>query len=180
MTLPHAEKLVAELRRRAAKLLQPHPHCNYTSKCMQEAAALIEFQRATIERVERELAAKKAECEVWRVEAEDLKALDGHAEWVRLDALLSEEYEKTEALEARLTALEAALRRLVDARALSGVREIVAGWNGEGRPDGPYPRHDARLGAQLPKTNCGAIYELDEAMTAARASLSSTEKTDEN
>lgn len=69
--------------------------------------ALIESQRATIERVERELVAKKAECEVWRVEAEDLKTLDGHAEWVRLDALLSEEYEKTEALEARVTALEA-------------------------------------------------------------------------
>jgi hypothetical protein len=80
--------------------------------------------------------------------------------------------ERMRAAEARVTALEAALQRLVDARALSGVREIVAGWNGEGRPEGPYPRHDARLGAQLPKTNCGAVYELDEAMRAARQALS--------
>lgn len=154
-----AEKLVAELRRRAPKLLQPYQHCNHTSNCMLEAAALIESQRATIERVERERDRLIIE-------------RDGSGR-AYVEQMLARE-----AQQARVTALEAALRRLVDARALSGVREIVAGWNGEGRPDGPYPRHDARLGAQLPKTNCGQVYELDEAMTAARASLSSTEKTD--
>lgn len=64
-----------------------------------------------------------------------------------------------------------ALRALVDAKALSGVRELVAGWNGEGRSDGPNPRHDSRLGATLPKTNCGAVYELDEALVSARAAI---------
>jgi len=74
---------------------------------------------------------------------------------------------------AALLALEGALRDLVEAKALADVRGIVAGWNGEGREDGPYEtRHPARLGAQLPKTTCGAIYELDEAMQRARAALS--------
>jgi len=61
---------------------------------------------------------------------------------------------------------------LVSARALSGVREVVAGWNGENRPDGPFlERHPDKLGALLPKTTCGAVYELDEALVAARALL---------
>lgn len=65
-----------------------------------------------------------------------------------------------------------ALEALVNAKALKGVRELVAGWNGEGR-DEPYKeRHPSRLGATLPKTNCGAVYELDEAMQNARAALS--------
>jgi len=64
-----------------------------------------------------------------------------------------------------------ALEALVNAKALKGVRELVAGWNGEGR-DEPYKeRHPSRLGATLPKTNCGAVYELDEAMQNARAAL---------
>lgn len=64
------------------------------------------------------------------------------------------------------------LDRLVNAPALKGVRELVAGWNGENRPEGPYKdRHPNRLGATLPKTNCGAVYELDEAMQSARALL---------
>jgi len=64
-----------------------------------------------------------------------------------------------------------ALEALVNAKALKGVRELVAGWNGEGR-DEPYKeRHPSRLGATLPKTNCGAVYELDEAMQSARALL---------
>jgi|SRR5580700_1876875 hypothetical protein len=67
--------------------------------------------------------------------------------------------------------LAEALTALVSAKALAGVREIVAGWNGEGKPDGPYARHADRLGATLPKTNCGAVYALDEAMTAARNAL---------
>ena len=75
-------------------------------------------------------------------------------------------------LVARIAELEAGLDCLVNAKALSGVRELVAGWNGENQPDGPYAeRHPARLGATLPKTNCGAVYALDEAMQAARILL---------
>ncbi len=70
--------------------------------------------------------------------------------------------------------LEAALSALVNAKALSGVREMVAGWNGENRPEGPFlSRHPARLGAVI-RTNCGAVYDLDEAMTNARLALSTT------
>jgi len=64
-----------------------------------------------------------------------------------------------------------ALKALTTARALAGVRDQVAGWNGEGRPDGPYERHPALLGATLPKSNCGAVYELDDALQSARAAL---------
>jgi hypothetical protein len=74
--------------------------------------------------------------------------------------------------ERRARELEAALKRLVNAQALAGVRDLVAGWNGENRADGPHAeRHPAKLGATLPKTNCGAVYELDEAMVRARAVL---------
>ena len=73
---------------------------------------------------------------------------------------------------ARIAELEAGLDCLVNAKALSGVRELVAGWNGERRPEGPYTeRHPARLGATLPKTNCGAVYALDDAMQTARSLL---------
>lgn len=67
--------------------------------------------------------------------------------------------------------LLAALRGLVEAKTLSGVRGLVAGWNGEGKPGSPYPRHPSNLGATLPKTTCGAVYELDEALTRARAAI---------
>ena len=69
--------------------------------------------------------------------------------------------------------LREALEKLVNAKALAGVRALVAGWNGEDRPEGQrYGRHPDRLGATLPKTNCKAVYEIDEAMQAARAALS--------
>lgn len=67
--------------------------------------------------------------------------------------------------------LRETLERLVNAKALSGVREQVAGWNGEGR-EKPNERHPYNLGATLPKTRCGHVYELDEAMQEARAILS--------
>jgi hypothetical protein len=78
--------------------------------------------------------------------------------------------------EAEVERLREALERLVEAKALAGVRGIVAGWNGEGKPDGPYKRHPKSLGATLPKTNCGAVYELDDALQAARAFLTSSAK----
>lgn len=77
-------------------------------------------------------------------------------------------------LEQENKRLREALNELASAKALKEVRSIVAGWNGEGSPDGPYERHPAKLGATL-KTNCGAIYELDEAMTKAAAALSHKE-----
>lgn len=86
--------------------------------------------------------------------------------------------EKYEAVERRADIAEQmaeALRALVDAKALSGVREQVAGWNGENRPVPYKERHPDRLGATLPKTNCGAVYALDDAMQAARAALSAWE-----
>lgn len=74
--------------------------------------------------------------------------------------------------EVTVDELTAALDRLVNAKALKGVRSLVAGWNGEDR-DEPYKeRHPSRLGATLPKTNCGTVYELDEAMQMGRALLS--------
>lgn len=62
--------------------------------------------------------------------------------------------------------------KLVNARALSNVRELVAGWNGENLPEDKrhYERHPSRLGARI-ETNCGRIYELDEIMQEARAAL---------
>lgn len=77
------------------------------------------------------------------------------------------------ALTTSRATLRAALDRLVNAKALSGVRELVAGWNGEDRPEPHKERHPKKLGATLPKTNCGAVYDLDEAMQAARAALAS-------
>lgn len=71
--------------------------------------------------------------------------------------------------------LETALAALVNAKALSGVRAQVAGWNGENLPEPHASRHPYRLGATLPKTCCGEVYELDEAMQAARALLSPPE-----
>ena len=72
-------------------------------------------------------------------------------------------------MQERIDALVKALSDLVNAEALSGVRSIVAGWNGEGRKDGPYQRHPPNLGATLPKTRCAAVYALDEAIERGRA-----------
>lgn len=80
------------------------------------------------------------------------------------------------ALRAECEGLRAALERLVSAKALSGVRALVAGWNGEDKPkDQRYGKHPSRLGARI-ETNCGRIYELDEIMQDARATLSQPAK----
>ena len=81
------------------------------------------------------------------------------------------------ALRAERDALRERLTKLVDAEALAGIRAQVAGWDGEGREDGPYKRHHAELGASLPKTNCGAVYALDEAIETARKLLSAGKQT---
>lgn len=70
---------------------------------------------------------------------------------------------------ATIERLREALGKLTHAKALKSVRGLVAGWNGEGREDGPFEeRHPPRLGAHI-ETNCGAIYELDEALVQARS-----------
>lgn len=64
-----------------------------------------------------------------------------------------------------------ALEDLVNAKALSSVRSIVAGWLGEGELMGPFQhRHPANLGARI-ETSCGPMYELDEIMQKARAAI---------
>jgi hypothetical protein len=77
-----------------------------------------------------------------------------------------------EALAAENAELRGKIQALVEAKALAGVRGIVAGWNGENRPEPYNERHPYKLGASLPKTCCGHVYELDEALQAARAALS--------
>lgn len=77
------------------------------------------------------------------------------------------------ALIAAVPGLVEALELLVSAAALQGVRSVVAGWNGEGREEPYRDRHPRGLGATLPKTTCGAVYDLDDAMQLARAALAS-------
>ena len=48
-----------------------------------------------------------------------------------------------------------------------GIRKLVAGWHGEGKPDGPYPPHPKSLGCKL-DTNCGLVVMLDRAAEALR------------
>lgn len=121
---------------------------------------------AEIEPLEREIVELRRERDEARLAYGEAK--EGGALWVdtaqRHQTALSAERAKNERLRAIVS-------RLANARALAGVREIVAGWNGEGKPDGPYERHQSRLGATLPKTDCGAVYELDEALTDARLAL---------
>ena len=72
-------------------------------------------------------------------------------------------------------ALRQRLAVLANSEALASVRGIVAGWNGEGRAAIPFTRHPDNLGAQLPKTRCKAIYDLDDAIERAKALLTSVE-----
>lgn len=48
-----------------------------------------------------------------------------------------------------------------------GIRNLVAGWNGENQKDGPYDHHPSDLGVNL-KTNCGIIYAIDDALRKAK------------
>ena len=79
----------------------------------------------------------------------------------------------TAPLTAQVEALTAEAGRLLAAVDALGLRELVAGWNGENREDGPYEPHPSRLGVTL-RTNAGRVYELDAAAEAARAPLAST------
>lgn len=58
-----------------------------------------------------------------------------------------------------------------------GLRKLVAGWHGEGKPDGPYPPHPKDLGCKL-DTKCGLVVLIDRAAEALRkhdAALSAKE-----
>lgn len=73
---------------------------------------------------------------------------------------------------ARIEAQEALIAeagRLVSEVQKLGLRELVAGWNGEDRPQ-PYKPHDGRLSATI-KTTCGTVYAIDEITRALLAKL---------
>jgi len=74
-------------------------------------------------------------------------------------------------IKAERDGLAKALSELANSDLQLIVREIVAGWNGEGREGGPFIRHPDMLGASIPAT-CGMVYALDDAFTLARATLS--------
>lgn len=64
----------------------------------------------------------------------------------------------------------AEIEELVAAVDALDLRQLVAGWNGENRPDGPYEPHPRKLGVTL-RTNAGQVYDLDAATEAVRALL---------
>lgn len=67
--------------------------------------------------------------------------------------------------------LREALGKVTGSRIAEDIRDLVAGWNGEGRPEEErFGRHPDALGANIP-TTCGDVYALDEALVAARAAL---------
>ncbi len=72
---------------------------------------------------------------------------------------------------AVLAEIRASAIALVEAIERLGLRVLVAGWNGEGRPIaerfGPHPDE---LCVNLP-TNCGTVYAIDKATVAAREAL---------
>ena len=79
------------------------------------------------------------------------------------DVILAHEARKD--AETALAAERAKVAKLVEAGKALGLREIVAGWNGEGK-EKPYTPHPAHLRATI-KTTCGAVYALDTAITEA-------------
>lgn len=70
--------------------------------------------------------------------------------------------ERVAALEAENERLREALGGLYRAVDGLGLRAIVAGWNGEGRDDGPNDPHHPELRVNLP-TNAGTVYAIDAA-----------------
>ncbi len=54
------------------------------------------------------------------------------------------------------------VKALVEAVEQLGLRNLVAGWNGEGM-ERPYPPHPETLIAVI-KTTCGTVYAVDAAL----------------
>lgn len=79
-----------------------------------------------------------------------------------IGAMAMRAFDERDALRAQVRALREALDNLVNAPALSGIADLVRGWSTRSR--------SCSLGAQI-KTTCGRVYQLDEALTAARAAL---------
>ena len=94
----------------------------------------------------------------------DTVAGDAQTAWLEIDDAITR-------LKAERDGLAKALSELANSDLQLIVREIVAGWNGEGREGGPFIRHPDMLGASIPAT-CGMVYALDDAFTLARATLS--------
>ena len=63
-----------------------------------------------------------------------------------------------------------AMLDLIDEIDRLGLRQIVAGWNGEGLEDGPNDPHHPELRVTLP-TNAGTVYAIDAAVERARLAL---------
>lgn len=72
------------------------------------------------------------------------------------------------AAEEREAEMRAALGNLLSSKILTQIRPLVAGWNGENRPEGPHEPHPNALKVTL-TTNAGQVYALDKAIEAARA-----------
>lgn len=133
-----------------------------------EGRALLRKGAAEIERLRQTLTQSSERIADAERERDEQK--DG---WANCFKLAVHHQERADTAEVRLADAVNLLGFFAGSEALSGVRGIVAGWNGENRPDGPFERHPPRLGAQLPKTTCGAVYALDEALQRARALVSS-------
>jgi hypothetical protein len=73
------------------------------------------------------------------------------------------EYVLKSDVQARLAAAE----KMTEAIDKLDLRNLVAGWNGEGR-EVPYTPHPSSLGVSL-KTNAGTVYALDAARAAWEA-----------
>jgi hypothetical protein len=127
--------------------------------CCEQCEAIIQTPRVKYARI------GELEAEIESLRSQLAKALDDAADWKKA-AFIAREAEKE--LRERAEKAEAALSDLVNAKAIAGVPEMVAGWNGP--PDNPYQPHPANLGASI-KTTCGRVYELERAMVSARAAL---------
>lgn len=175
----------AEAEARVTVIAELH---RVTSLANNEALTRIDDLRARLGTAE----ARIAELEKERDDAKELALLfsqqgKGAAEIVALRARIAELEAaqidwpvlgtlaaENDRIRARLDVAAEALKPFAHLLAIIdklGVRNLVAGWNGEGRPDGPYAeRHPPRLEAILP-TDCGTVYALDAATESARAAL---------
>lgn len=141
-------------------------HRDVLHKQLAEAHAERDDYKKTAWEYHNDCARLRAEVKQWKARAEQFQ---------RERAELSDKLNGTPCAQIRwqeeLNILREALGALVNAKALSEVRQIVAGWNGEHLPpEKRYGRHPSNLGASI-KTNCGRVYELDELMKKARTAI---------
>ena len=75
-----------------------------------------------------------------------------------------EDTQRSEASHNETLALIEAAERVVAANLAKQLRQTVAGWDGENRPES-FSRHPADFRATIP-TTCGDVYEMDDAAKA--------------